>query len=274
MKKKKMMTGLQYSALFLIAVCFLIPVLWIVTASIDPNAGQAIRIPKNPTMANFVDVLTNMDNLRGFANGLFLAIFEAVIVVAVSILAAYPLSRYHMSWKQKFLYIIIFMTALPVNAVTIPVYRLFVSWNVNDNLVSTGLFMAATKLPYGIWMMKNFMDSVPVSLEESSWIDGASTFQSMRKIIAPLMVPGIFTVFIFVFTGAWGTFFLPFILIQSSEKFPAAVRIYQFFTYNGLVEYGKLAAYSLVYTMPSIVLYAFAQNFMSKGFSMGGADKG
>jgi len=274
MGRSKAISTAQYIVLAVIAVSFLIPIIWVAVASFDPNAGQAIKLPSKPTFSNFVSVLTDFDNLRGFGNGLILAVSQSIIVVTVSLLAAYPLSRYDLSFKKNLMLIIIFMTALPINAVVVPVYRLFVSLDIQDSLISTSLFMSAAKLPYGIWMMKNFMDNVPVSLEESAWIDGASTLVSLKKVIMPLMVPGIFTVFIFIFTGAWGTFFAPFILIQDAAKFPASVRIYQYINSSGLYEYGKLAAYSFVYILPSIVLYALSQNYMSKGFSMGGGDKG
>ncbi|MGG4404330.1 carbohydrate ABC transporter permease, partial [Paenibacillus amylolyticus] len=124
------------------------------------------------------------------------------------------------------------------------------------------------------WMMKNFMDSVPIDLEESAWIDGASVWNGLRRIVAPLMLPGIATIAIFTFSGSWGNFFVPYILLQTPEKLPASVTIYQFFGSHGMVEYGRLAAFSLLYTMPSVVLYIFSQRYMSKGFSMGGATKG
>ena len=136
------------------------------------------------------------------------------------------------------------------------------------------LFLTASGLPYGIWMMKNFMDAVPIELEESAWVDGAAVWTGLRRIVAPLMVPGICTVAIFTFSGSWGNFFVPYILIQTPENFPASVSIYQFFGSYGMVEYGKLAAFSLIYTMPAVVLYIFSQRYMSKGFSLGGASKG
>ena len=76
------------------------------------------------------------------------------------ILASYPLSRYELRGKGKFLYAIIFMTSLPVNAILVPVFRMFINLGLQDNLLSIALFMAATNMPYGIWMTKNFMDAV------------------------------------------------------------------------------------------------------------------
>ncbi len=122
------------------------------------------------------------------------------------------------------MYSVLFGSCLPITAMMVPVYALFVQLKMLDSQVSVILFMAATSLPMAIWMLKNFMDSVPVSLEEAAWVDGASAMRALWTIVLPLMRPGISVVFIFVFTQAWGNFFVPFVLLFSSEKMPAAVR--------------------------------------------------
>lgn len=274
MKEKKSVVTLQYIILAIIAFLFLVPLIWLALSSIDLNASPLLSLPKNPTLENYIAVITNKDNLRGFLNSFIIAIITSSIVVVFSFLAAYPLSRYALKGKRYFMYVILFMTSLPINAILVPVFKLFVSFGLYDKVVSVALFMAATNMPYGIWMMKNFMDSVPVSLEEAARVDGANSLVVMRHIIMPLMIPGLCTVMIYVFTGAWGNFFIPFILLQNASNYPSAVRIYQFFDNNGLIEYGRLAAYSVIYMIPSVVLYSFSQRFMSKGFALSGADKG
>ena len=87
------------------------------------------------------------------------------------------------------------------------------------------------------------------------------------------MLPGVCTVGIYTFSGCWGNFFVPFILLSASEKYPASVMLYQFFSQHS-VAYGELAAYSVIYTLPSIILYVITQKWMSKGFSLSGADNG
>jgi multiple sugar transport system permease protein len=273
-KKHRIHKQIQYAVLALIAICFLIPLLWIVLASVDPHAQQGIKIPDTFTLSNYKDVLGESSNVRSFGVGLLLSGGQAIFVVVVSALAAYPLSRYEMKFKKSFLLTILFMTALPITAVMVPVFQLFLYLKLQNSIFATMLFLTASSLPYGIWMMKNFMDSVPIDLEESSWIDGASVWTGLRKIVAPLMLPGIATIAIFTFSGSWGNFFVPYILLQTPEKLPASVLIYQFFGNHGMVEYGRLAAFSLLYTMPSVILYIFSQRYMSKGFSMGGATKG
>ncbi|MDN4619175.1 carbohydrate ABC transporter permease [Paenibacillus sp. PsM32] len=265
---------LPYIILSLIGMLFLLPLLWLLFASLDQNATLALKLPSAFTLDNYVSTVTNTDNQKSFGNGLILAVGQALLVVVVAGLASYPLSRYQLKYKRSFMYIILFATGLPITAVMVPVYQFFIYFRMQDSLFFTVLFLTASALPYSIWMMKNFMDSVPLELEEAAWVDGASIWTTLRLVIVPLMLPGIFTVGIFAFAGSWGNFLVPFILLQSPDKLPAAVTIYQYFGQNGLVQYGTLASFSIIYTIPAVALYIIGQRYMSQGFSFGGANKG
>lgn len=265
---------LPYSILGFIGICFILPLLWVLVASVDTNAMQSLKVPYQLTGANYVDVITSKANQRAFLIGLVISLGQALLVVVLGLLAAYPLSRYQMKYKKPFMLTILFMTSLPITAVMVPVYQLFLGLNLYDNIVGVMLFFVASSMPYGIWLLKNFMDSVPNDLEEAAWVDGASVFVAIRKVVAPLMIPGICTVAIFTFSGSWGNFFVPYILMQTPEKFPASLKLYQFFGQYGMVEYGQLAAFSVLYAIPSVVLYVLSQQFMSKGFGLQGGTKG
>lgn len=271
---KRIQIALPYIVLSIIGIMFFIPLLWLIFASFDANATLAIEFPKEFTLEHWTQLFTDPDILRAFLIGIFLSLGSSFVIVLVSALAAYPLSRFHLKHKNSMILSILFMSGLPMTAIMVPVYQMFVFFNLNDSLWATLLFMSASALPYGIWLMKNFIDSVPISLEESAWTDGASVLIGLQKVVAPLMLPGIFTVLIFTFTNSWGNFFVPFILIQSVEKLPASVTIFQFFGQHGMVFYGQLAAFSFVYTLPVLVLYFVGQKYMSQGFSLGGANKG
>jgi multiple sugar transport system permease protein len=273
-KSHKIETYIHYLILTVLAILFLLPLLWMIFASIDTTAIQSLRVPQHLTLDNFASILSDAPIMHSFGIGLLISGCQAVLVVLLCMLAAYPLSRYSLKYKSSFMMTILFMTSLPITAVIVPVYQMFLYLKFQDSIIALTFFLTASSLPYGIWMMKNFMDSVPLSLEESAWVDGATVWQGIRKVVAPLMLSGIFTVGIFTFTGSWGNFFVPYILIQTPEKMPASVTIFQFFGNFGMVNYGKLAAFSVLYTVPVVVLYAISQNFMSKGFSMGGATKG
>lgn len=274
MKWKKNKKMIPYIVLTFLSILFALPLLWVIVASFDPNASETLKIPLNMTLENYKAVLQERTNIRAFAVGLFISLFQSLLVVLIAGLAAYPLSRYELKYKNIFMYTILFMTALPITAVMVPVYKMFLNIGLYDNIVGLILFMTASSMPYGIWLMKNFMDSVPIELEEAAWVDGANVLTSIRQIIAPLMFPGICVVAIYTFSGSWGNFFVPYILLQSIEKAPASIKLYQFFGQHGMVAYGQLAAYSALYAMPSIILYVLSQKYMSKGFNMSGAAKG
>lgn len=262
------------AVLVLIAVCFLLPMAWLILASFDAKATLSVTWPSQWTLSNFRKVMTPEQTFIPLWNSLVLSGASALITVVCAILAAYPLSRYSLRIKKPFLYGILFGTGLPVTAMMVPVYSLFVTLNLLDSLGGTVFFMAATSLPMAIWMTKNFMDEVPVSLEEAAWVDGASSMQTLQRIVVPLMRPGISVVFIFVFIQAWGNFFVPFVLLLSPEKQPAAVSIFNFFGQYGAVAYGQLAAFSLLYSIPVVVLYVVVQKFLGGKFAMAGAVKG
>ncbi|SMG49975.1 carbohydrate ABC transporter permease [Agreia pratensis] len=260
--------------LLLVALAFALPLIWLLLASVDTRASLSIKLPDTFSLQNYIDVLTPETAFVPLLNSTFLAGGCAVITVIVAVLAAYPLSRYRMRVNKPFLYGVLFGSCLPITAMMVPVYALFVAFNLIDSLVGTMLFLAATSLPIAIYMTKNFMDSVPVSLEEAAWMDGASMLTTLTRIVIPLMRPGLAVVFIFVFIGAWGNFFVPFVLLLSPDKLPAAVSIFSFFGQYGTVAYGQLAAFSLLYSLPVITLYVFVSRVLGGSSAMAGAIKG
>lgn len=270
----KRVNYLHYIVLTFMAISFVLPLVWLFVASLDPNASDSLKMPATWTLGNFVSVLTDPKNMRAFWVGFLISFAQSIVVVVLSCLAAYPLSRYKLSYKKVFMNIILFMTALPMIAVIVPVYKMYLNLGILNTLWGVVMYLTASALPYGLWLMKNFMDAVPKELEEAAWVDGATTMKTIFSIILPLMFPGICTVFIYTFSRSWGNFFVPFILLSSADKMPASVQLYQFFGQYGLIDYGPLAAYSIIYTLPSIILYILSQNYMSKGFNLSGAAKG
>ncbi|ROR73850.1 carbohydrate ABC transporter permease [Bogoriella caseilytica] len=260
--------------LLAIGVVFLVPLGWILLASVNGAATVSVSWPQMFTLDNFVQIATWETTFRPLWNSAILSFGCAIVTVVASVLAAYPLSRYQLRFRRSFMYGILFGTCLPITAMMVPVYALFVSLRLLDNVWGTMFFLAATSLPMAIWMTKNFMDSIPVSLEEAAWVDGASSMTALRRIVVPLMRPGIAVVFIFVFTQAWGNFFVPFVLLQSAQNQPAAVAIYGFFGTYGTVNYGQLAAFSIMYSLPVLVLYLVVQRVSGSSFAMAGAVKG
>jgi multiple sugar transport system permease protein len=262
--------------LLLVAALFIVPLLWVLLAAVngDPAQGISITWPHPFTLDNFRAVMTPETTYRPLLNGAILCVGGTLITMVCATLAAYPLSRYRSRLKRPFMLTILFSTGLPITAIMVPVYGLFVQLALDDSIVATMVFMATTALPISIWLTKNFMDGVPVELEEAAWTDGASPMQGLLRIIMPLMGPGLSVVAIYTFIGLWGNFFVPFILLLTPEKQPMSVTIYTFFGQYGQVVYGQLAAYALLYSLPSVLLYLVLNRRLGGAFAFGGGVKG
>ncbi|WP_431775867.1 carbohydrate ABC transporter permease [Streptomyces cucumeris] len=262
------------SALLAVAAAFLLPLAWLVLASVDDEATLRVSAPGSPTLENFSAVWTDEITFTPMLNSLLLCGGGTVLTVVCAALAAYPLSRFRSRMVRPYLLTVLFTTCLPITAIMVPVYGLFVQVNLIDTMGGTALFLAASQLPFAIWLMKNFMDGVPVILEEAAWTDGASWFQGLTRVILPLMGPGITVVTIYSFIMMWGNFFVPFMLLLDPGQLPASVSIFTFFGNYGQVVYGQLAAFSILYSTPVVLLYVLIARRMGGGFALGGAVKG
>jgi multiple sugar transport system permease protein len=258
-----------------IAVFFALPLAWLGVAAVDPRATVRASWPAHPGLANFRAIMTEETTFRPLWNGVLLCGGSALITMVVATLAAYPLSRHTtMRFRGPFLYTTLFATGLPVTAIMIPVYELFVRINLIDSMAGTAMFLAATSTPFAIFLLKGFMDGVPKDLEEAAWTDGANATQALRHIIVPLIAPGMAVVAIFTFIIAWANFYAPFLLLYSAEKQPASVAIYSLFGERGQVNYGELAAYSMLYSLPVLMLYVVVSRVLGGQFAFTGAVKG
>ncbi|MFF7174672.1 carbohydrate ABC transporter permease [Streptomyces pseudovenezuelae] len=257
-----------------LAAAFLLPLAWVVLSALDPHADLRVKVPDGITLDNFDAILTDEITFTPLLNSLILCGGATLLTVVCAALAAYPLSRFRSRLNRPFLLSILFATSLPITAIMVPVYALFVQVDLIDTLQGTILFFAASQLPFSIWLMKNFMDGVPKELEEAAWTDGAGSLQSLVRIVLPLMGPGVAVVTVFSFVMMWGNFFVPFMLLLTPDQMPASVSINEFFGNRGMVAYGQLAAFSIVYSTPVILLYVLVARRLGGGFALGGAVKG
>jgi multiple sugar transport system permease protein len=260
--------------LLAVSVSYVLPLLWMLLASVSSTAGFRLALPSPFTLANFDAIWNVGTTFQPMLNSLLLCGGATVLCVVCSILAAYPLSRHRSRLRRPFLYTILFSTGLPITAVMIPVYSMFVQVNLIDSMPGATLFLAASSLPFGIWLMKSFMDGVPIVLEEAARIDGANAMQVLWRVVLPLMWPGVTVVTIFTFIGMWGNFFVPFILLLSPEKLPASVSVFTFLNAHDQTQYGQLSAFSIIYSIPVVMLYLLLSRRLGGGFALGGALKG
>lgn len=257
-----------------IGLAFLVPLLWVVLASFDTEASLSVAWPERFSLGNYQAIWNAETTFRPLGNSLILCGGATILTMVSAVLCAYPLSRYRFRAKRPLLLTIIFSTGLPITAIMIPVYSMFVQVNLIDSMGGAILFLGASSLPYAIFLTKGFMDGVPLEIEESAWTEGAGVLRTLWSVVLPLMRSGLSVATIFTFVSMWGNFFVPFMLLLSPEKLPAAVTLYTFSSQYGQVAYGQLAAFSIFYSLPVVVLYLVLGRNLGQGFAAAGGVKG
>lgn len=263
--------NLPAGAMCLIGVLFLLPFIWLVVVAFQAHGTLQLSGGGSFTISHFASVLHG-GLLSALGNSLYLAGGTTVATTVIGVLAAYPLSRFRSRTQRYFIYVLVFLTGLPVIAIIIPTYDFFVAAGFINSKFWTVWFMTATALPFGTWIACSFIDAVPRELEEASWIDGMSRWGSLLRIVVPLIVPGMCVVAVYTFVNAWGEFFVPFILLQSQNA-PASVTMYSYFGQYD-TNYSEVAAFALLYSLPPVALYLIVTRWVGQGFALTGAIKG
>jgi multiple sugar transport system permease protein len=259
-------------ALFLSAVVFALPLLWLVLAAVDGRASWRIHLPVL-TIDNFRAVLTTQ-GLQPVVNSLYLAVLTTAISTVLAVLAAYPLSRRHVPGKRTVMLLILFASGLPVTMMLVPIYAIFATLHWLNSRLATSLFLAATALPFAIWMLKNYIDAVPQELEEAAGIEGAGTVRTLVSVVLPLIMPGLVVTAVYNFISAWGAFVVPLVLNVDPNDQPGTVAIYQFLGAHGVIQFGQLAAFSLLFSAPVVILYLLIARIFQGGFAFAGGVRG
>jgi multiple sugar transport system permease protein len=260
------------AVLAVVGVVFALPLLWLVLASVDQNAGWRIRLP-DLTIENYQAVLT-AHGLQPFVNSLYLAAVTTAVATVLAVLAAYPLSRRHVPGKHTVMLLVLFASGLPVTMMLVPIYEMYAAIHWLDCSFTMSLFLAATALPFAIWLLKNYIDAVPIELEEAAAIEGAGTLRTLLSVVLPLILPGLSVTAVYNFISAWGAFVVPLVLDANPDDQPGTVAIYQFLGAHGFVQFGQLAAFSLLFSLPVIILYFLIARSFRGGFAFGGGVRG
>lgn len=239
------------------ALFFALPMLWFVFAPFNPRATLTAEIPAEFSFANFQEVLSNDLAMRGLlVNSPIIGIGVMLVTTMCAALAAYGLSRSNLPGRQLWTYILIlFSSVVTGTASMVPIFRLIFDLGLINTHTGVILAMAGGMLPSAIFIMQDFVDGVPRSLEEAAMVAGAGPLQIFRDVTFPLMRPGLMVVGIWVLINAWGSFLTPFILLRDPNSLPAAVTFYRFYDEEGTPRITLVAAYAILYTLPVIILY-------------------
>jgi len=253
------MGRIAFSALAaLLGAAFALPLVWFLFAPFNGRAELGLALPDPWTLSNFVTVLGNSYAVRGLLNSLIQSVGGVVLVGAAATLAAYALSRSALPGKGAVTYVLLlFSSVVSGTAAMVPLFLIISAMGLIDTHVAVILTFAGGLLPTAMFILRDFIDSIPKSYEESAMVAGASPVQAFRDVALPVIRPGIVVVMVWAFVNIWGSFLIPFILLRSSGKMPASVAIYSFYSEAGTPIVTLLAAYSLIYSLPVVVLYLF-----------------
>lgn len=236
---------------------FALPLLWLATAPFDRSPRITTSLPEF-TLDNFRALLDNPYALDSIRNSIYLAGGTAIGVVAFASLAAYALSRVHLPGRDALLYGLLLLSSIVTGTATmVPLFLLASELRLIDSQLAVIIILTGGLLPAAIFILKDFMDTTPKSYEESARVFGASPLQIMRHIVAPIVRPGLATVAVWSVANVWGTFLLPFILLRTPEKLPAAVVMYTLYTEGGQPNLALLSTFSLLYSLPVVLMYVF-----------------
>jgi multiple sugar transport system permease protein len=259
---------LVHVVFLVICAFFLVPFLWLLSAAFDAKANAYVALPTQPTLDNFVKIFTDYDFAHVLFNSVFVAVATMILVVFTVALAGYSLSRIELRRKDWITYAVLLLQTMPISATMVPIYGLARQLGLRNSYLGLILIHAAIELPFLIWLMKGFFDSIPRHLEEAAWLDGRSRFRALVEIVLPLAKPGLGIAAGLAFLSAWAEVLMVVILIDQDNLKTVPLAFYQAMRTQGgytEVQYGVIAAMAVVYLLPVMAVFFVSRRLMVSG---------
>lgn len=270
-KKTLLLSGrIIILSLFLIGV--LLPIYWMFITSLKFPADIATMDiqywPKNLTWNNYINVIKGSNFLIYLKNSTIVACTSSFFVLLVAITGGYGLARYQYKGKGLTLVGFLITQMIPMTLLLIPMFLIFSSIKLNDSLGSLIVLYVVLNVPFCVITMQGFFMNIPVVIEEAARIDGCSKFQTICKVVLPIMLPGIIAVFIFAFVGAWNDLLGGIMFINSEMKKTIPVGL-SYYVGQFSVNWGEMSSGGILALLPSAALFAFAQKYIVDGMTSG-----
>jgi multiple sugar transport system permease protein len=268
-----------YATYIIILIIFLGPLLWVISLSLKTRpevlAYPPRLIPETFAWENYVHIWTATRVPLYLYNSAKLTFFAVVGGLFISVPAAFAYSRFRFRWRTVSLFALLTFQMISPLVVAIPLYRYFNQLGLLDTHASVILVFITLQIPFTVWLLKGFFDSIPLELDDAARIDGCDRVQSLLLIILPLAAPGVFAAMVFNVISSWSQFIVPYILLSDNTMFPVSVGIlyFQAAQMEGELTAHLLAAASVVAMMPALLIFAFLQRFVV-GLMVAGAVKG
>jgi multiple sugar transport system permease protein len=261
--------SLRYLAALALTVIFLFPIYWLFIISLKTPeeifAFPPVWYPKSMQFANYRVLFRDGDVVTVW-NSLVLAGTSTILAMITGTLAAYSLVRFKTGGENLAVWIISQRMMAPV-AIVFPIFLLYVFFGWVDSYHGLILLYTAFNLPYVIWMMRGYIEDIPIELEESALVDGCSRWEVVRKVVFPMARTGLFATAVFTFVFAWNEFLFALVLTRT-EVITYTVQVTHYF--GGQSNFwAKIAAMSVLGTVPVFIAVATMQRYLVRGISMG-----
>ncbi|RCW50610.1 carbohydrate ABC transporter permease [Halanaerobium sp. ST460_2HS_T2] len=262
---------LYYIIATIFSIIFGYPFIFMVSTSLKGNMEflqESIwSLPDTYKFINYLDVL-NSGFYQYFYNSIFVTLISLVVLVFISTLASYIITRIDFRMNKFVLATFVAGMMIPIHSTLIPVYKISRFLNLNNKLIGLAGPYIAFMLPVSIFILSGFMESIPKEIEESAFMDGASYFQIYTKIILPLSKPAISTILIYNFVQIWNRFVYGLILISSPEKWILTLGLWRFQGEHGFNVPYVMTALTLA-SIPLIILFILLQEKVVQGMTAG-----
>jgi len=261
-----------YLILIVAVVVANFPIVWLAITSFQPT--PTIIDPKphwifDPTLEHYVNLLTRTGDfnfLRDLLNSVIVTVSTTIVAMLISYPAAYSISRYK-TGGDNFSFWVLSIRMLPPIVFLIPISILFALYHLTDTKLGLVLLYLTFNVPFATWIIKSFIDDIPVDLERAAYLDGYSRFAVMRKVIFPLTRPAVVSVAIICFIFSWNEFLYALVIsFENATTLTAGAA--RFFTAYG-IQWGNVAAATIVAIIPTIIVGFVGQRYLVRGLTMG-----
>jgi multiple sugar transport system permease protein/raffinose/stachyose/melibiose transport system permease protein len=250
----------------------LFPFLWMVTSAIKPDielfTTMGSIIPRHISFHNFEFVWSYTPFATYLRNSLKVAVLTVIIGGIVAIPGGYALARFKFPGSKIYGTFLLMTQMFPGVLLVIPLFIILQILHFSNTHISIILIYSATTLPFCVWMMRSFFETIPIEIEEAAIVDGCSRLEALFRVILPISSPGIATIFVYTFLVAWNEFLFGFVFLQKQNLFTLSIGMAAFMDEQG-VQWGWLMAAATLTTVPVFILFILMQRFIVKGLVMG-----
>ena len=261
-----------YAVLLLFTAIAVYPILQVLTISLRPSdkllSTSLEIIPVNATLENYISLFRDRPFLRWMWNSTFVSFVVTLTGVALASMTGYAFSRFQFIGKKIGLLSLLTTQMFPATMLLLPLYIMLINLGLINTYLGVMVIYAATALPFTIWTMKGYYDTIPYSLEEAARIDGCNQFQAFVRVILPLAAPALVITALFAFMTAWSEYLVAAQILQDSNLWTLPLGLKSFES-NMSTEWGLYGASSLIVTIPVVVLFLMLSKYLVSGLTLG-----